>query len=818
MIDDPFAPLAPEEAKPAAKKAKAEKVPILPVPDDAPECRFKIPALGGTPTRMWEYRDANGRLLGYDARFEHIVDGEKKKDVMPVAFCQQGDGRKWLSKGLPAPRPLYGLDRLAGRPDAPVVIAEGAKSADAAGALLPDHVHMSWQGGANAIHLSHWRALAGRDVLIWPDRDRQTLVGGGAEKPYEDQPGVIAASNIVERIRDFAASIRVLDLADWDCTDGWDADDALSDGWDPDRAAAFVAERARVIDTDAPGTVMPFGFENASDGLYYVEGENRRIFLCGRIKVLARTRDGGSYSWGLLLSWRDDDGVEHRWAMPRAMLAGDGASIREYLFERGLQLSMETKAKGLLLRFLASVDTATRARSVTQVGWCNDAFVLPHRTFGETPTERVILQAVDPAHPYKQGGTLQSWQDAIASPARGNSRLVFAISAAFVGPILDLTDDEGGGVHFFGASSSGKTTLMHAGASVWGPKGFTRTWKATGNGLEGVAVQHSETLLCLDEIGQAEAKEVGNIIYMLSNGQGKQRANRTAGARASAKWSVMLLSTGEMTLSAFMREVKHGNETKAGQEVRFLDVPADAGVGMGAFERLSLVETPEAFSRLIKTNAHKHFGTAAPAFLDELVAVRDQAGDIIAESVAAFSSQFIPPGADPQVLRGARRFALVAAAGELAVALGILPWPRGEARGAAGKLFREWIVQRGGLGSAEDRQIVETVRSFLQAYGDARFSPCVIDEGQPRRTVVDRAGFWRSTMVDGETVREYLFLPQPWKVLFNGVNIQHVNKVLIAAGILKPANDGKSAQAIRLPEFGMSRVYVLSGEAITNGN
>jgi Domain of unknown function (DUF927) len=42
-------------------------------------------------------------------------------------------------------------------------------------------------------------------------------------------------------------------------------------------------------------------------------------------------------------------------------------------------------------------------------------------------------------------------------------------------------------------------------------------WKATANGLEGVAVVHSDARLCLDEIAQlTNSKEAGDVAYMLA--------------------------------------------------------------------------------------------------------------------------------------------------------------------------------------------------------------------------------------------------------------------------------------------------------------
>ena len=38
-----------------------------------------------------------------------------------------------------------------------------------------------------------------------------------------------------------------------------------------------------------------------------------------------------------------------------------------------------------------------------------------------------------------------------------------------------------------------------------------QSWRATSNGLEGIAKAHSGTALCLEEIGEVDAKGVGSI-------------------------------------------------------------------------------------------------------------------------------------------------------------------------------------------------------------------------------------------------------------------------------------------------------------------
>lgn len=163
----PPAPLPPD--------ASDDWRPILPVPDDAPAydpAQTFNPKRGRAvryqPAKTWAYRDADGRLLGYVLRLE--IDG--KKITPTITYCQHKDGtRRWCTKPFPVQRPLYGLDRLAARPDAPVVVVEGEKAADAAQAALPRMVVVTWPGGTNGVRWADFGPLELRDVTFWPDAD-----------------------------------------------------------------------------------------------------------------------------------------------------------------------------------------------------------------------------------------------------------------------------------------------------------------------------------------------------------------------------------------------------------------------------------------------------------------------------------------------------------------------------------------------------------------------------------------------------------------------------------------------------------------------
>jgi hypothetical protein len=151
--------------------------------------------------------------------------------------------------------------------------------------------------------------------------------------------------------------------------------------------------------------------------------------------------------------------------------------------------------------------------------------------------------------------------------------MVAAVSLAFAGPLLEPLSMDGGGLHLRGASSRGKSTVQRVAVSVWGSPRFLHSWRATANGLEGVAAACNGSLLALDEIGEISGRDAGAAAYMLANGAGKARAMRSGAARAAVRWRVAVLSSGEITLADKMAEA--GGKAAAGQAVRLLDVAAD---------------------------------------------------------------------------------------------------------------------------------------------------------------------------------------------------------------------------------------------------
>jgi uncharacterized protein (DUF927 family)/phage/plasmid primase-like uncharacterized protein len=526
-------------------------------------------------------------------------------------------------------------------------------------------------------------------------------------------------------------------------------------------------------------------------------------WICSPLSVVAKTRDAKSGEWGRLLEWHDDDGVRHQWAMPLELLQSDGTDMRRELARMGLSIAPGKAQRDLLASFLQVWPVEHRARCVERLGWHGAVYVTPSESIGQED-EIVVFQnahAIDPA--LSTAGTLDEWRASVARLSTGNSRLVFALSAAFAGPLADLAGEDSGGFHLRGGSSSGKTTALKVAASVWGnPNSYPRLWRATANGLEGLAALHNDGLLILDELSQVDPKEAGEAAYLLANGQGKARASRTGAARQSARWRVLFLSAGEESLTALM--ARAGRKANAGQEIRLADIDADAGAGMGAFEVLHDQTSPAALALAIKDAAIRNHGTAGIAWLRSIVADRATLPDTIAAGIQGFVDDVVIGGAAGQVLRVARRFALVAMAGELATHYGVTGWANGEAMTAARNCFVAWLESFGGTGNREERNILSQVRAFLEAHGASRFED-IHASGDQR--ILNRAGFYRAG-ANGE--REFLVLPEAFRrELCQGFSEKAVKDVLIGAGMLITAKDGKPAQLIRLPGLGPTRAYVL---------
>lgn len=505
------------------------------------------------------------------------------------------------------------------------------------------------------------------------------------------------------------------------------------------------------------------------------------------IHANAMTHDEHGSSHGLLLVYIDPQGRWKTWAAPMALLAGGGDELVRELLNNGFRL--ELRHKKLFQNWMMSRYPKEHITAATCTGWSRDetAFVLPNQTIGNRSFQFQSEYAAPDT--YKKAGTPEGWRANVSRLCIGNPVSLFAVSTAFAGTLLLPAKRQhagGGGVHFVGGSGTGKTGAAQMAASVWGGPDYVMTWRATGNGLEATAAARNDTLLPLDEIGESNAFEIGETVYALANGLGKQRAARTGGARLSARWRIITLSTGEHTLATHMR--KAGAKIKAGQEARLLDVQVD-NRAYGAYDDLHGYPDGAAFNSAIKERSGRDYGHAGPAFVEALLNDSTDRSEQYNQLCAlpAFTAD------DGVEARAASTFALIAMAGELATEYGITGWPEGVALNTAIEMFQSWKDGRG-QGHTETRQALEAVTAFIETHGDSRFTEIHPTNPEPvKASGQGRAGYWEDT----EDGRVFLFTATALEEAAKGFDKRRILEALDSEGWLVEKDTGKRSKLRR---------------------
>lgn len=394
-----------------------------------------------------------------------------------------------------------------------------------------------------------------------------------------------------------------------------------------DHKLLLLAQTQEVENQFKQEAALPEGFFFFDNKLMYLppcmhESEKPTpLFICAKLEITAFIRDDNNENYGKLLVFKDPENHVHKWSMAMELLAGDGMKYRGALLSRGLKMSMVRKAQALLSAYISHSIPELWIRSISQLGWYKNNFMLPYETLGPMDNEQLVFQNPNtlPAS-YTQDGSAQEWIDNVSRLCNKNTRLLFAVSCAFAAPLLSLLNIESGGFHLRGESSTGKSKILEAAASVWGEKDFIQRWNTTINGLEAVASGYNDSLLCLDEIAQVDPEIAGETAYMLANGRGKLRADKSGLSRMRSNWRLIFLSNGEISLPEHMLQC--GKHAKAGQEVRIIDIPAKVG-SFGCFEELHGYSSGENFADALSEACSKYYGTISRVYINKIIETRE---------------------------------------------------------------------------------------------------------------------------------------------------------------------------------------------------
>jgi len=385
----------------------------------------------GPATAKWDYLDAQGRLIAVVYRYD---PPGRKKEFRPW------DARR-RRKAPPEPRPLYNQPGI--QDAAQVVLVEGEKCAQALieiGIVATTAMH-----GANApVDKTDWSPLAGKAVLIWPDRDKP-----GWEYAVQAAQAILSAG---------AKSCHILYPPE-DAAEGWDAADAVAEGFD---VAAFLAHGPRVQVHDIADPGEP------------VIGADESVWGTEDALALAFTRRyhrDWRYvaAWGRWLVW---DG--RRWRNEETLAATDlirGVCRHAALQADNPKLAAKLATSGTVggVERLARAD---RRHAATTAEWDADPWLL-NTPGGVVDLRTGRLRAHDRADRMTKittatpGGDCPTWRRFLAEVTGGDADLQ-AYLQRVSGYCLTGSTQEHALFFLYGTGANGKSVFVNTLATILG--------------------------------------------------------------------------------------------------------------------------------------------------------------------------------------------------------------------------------------------------------------------------------------------------------------------------------------------------------------
>ena len=330
----------------------------------------------------------------------------------------------------------------------------------------------------------------------------------------------------------------------------------------------------------------------------------------------------------IVLRWKRPDGQWRRTQMPLT-LVGSASKMMEWAGGQGLG-TLVSNPKVWIMYISELTNELLRSQSVTayyaRLGWHNNCkeFVLGTQMVTESGVEDAKIERSGPLARLSSQGQLEQWKSAIdVLNQPGYESHMFCVLAAFGSPLLSLMDVPGAAVSLAGASGRGKTLAAKAALSIFGnPEDLFQSADATVNSVDShLATLHSVPYL-MDEVTSLPDKKIGNLLYMIANGRGKDSLTRSRNWREGGNWRTLAFFTTNRPI------MDAGQDTLTeAQRNRAIEI---------------IVATPvaEADAAKVYDGLSKHYGTAAVPYLQFVINNRDTVQELFGRCLLKIKESF----------------------------------------------------------------------------------------------------------------------------------------------------------------------------------
>ena len=309
----------------------------------------------------------------------------------------------------------------------------------------------------------------------------------------------------------------------------------------------------------------------------------------------------------IVLQWRRPDGQWRTTLMPLSLL-GSNTKMLEWAGAQGLgTLIGQPKVWGMYISDLTN--DMLRRNVVTayysRLGWHNNytEFVLGTEMVTTEGVTKAKVERTGPLSRLQPRGELEKWKSAVGVLSKpGYEAHLFCVLAGFGSPLLSLMDVSGAAVSLAGASGRGKTLAAKAALSIFGnPDDLFQSADATINSIDShLATLHSVPYL-MDEVTSLPDKKIGNLLYMIANGRGKDSLTRSRNWREGGTWRTLAFFTTNRPIM------------DAGQDT-LTEAQRNRAIEIVVAEGITTEDAATVYNGL-----SKHYGTAAVPFLNYII-------------------------------------------------------------------------------------------------------------------------------------------------------------------------------------------------------
>lgn len=229
----------------------------------------------------------------------------------------------------------------------------------------------------------------------------------------------------------------------------------------------------------------------------------------------------------------------------------------------------ENNAKDLItyLADIIELNNIEPKASISHLGWIDNEFV-PYSDKYCLDVDKEFKQKLESI---SDAGDYEKWKDYIKNLRKNNSTLRFMMASSFASVLVRIFKLNTFIVHLWGKSGNGKTVAEMICASIWGKpdNNMISNLSNTTIANERLCNFYKNMPILLDElqIAKAKYKSFDELIYILTEGKGKERGTVDNGIREQTTWQTIILLTGEEPITS--------DTSKEGVKNRVIEINED---------------------------------------------------------------------------------------------------------------------------------------------------------------------------------------------------------------------------------------------------